>query len=377
MKPIFFVTFFALVFQFSFAQKGSFKGKIEGIDNAEISVLVLPLKLGETPISKNIQLINGKFDCEFDYNLNMWHLVRLNSKEFHAVFGNEQTPVEGLENREIVFFIYPGDKLTIQAKKEKYGIDYKISGNEIGNQSNRFSEQLFPLEEEWNRLAILQANLPENDAKQAELKTQIEKVKTLMEKENLELIAAHPDWIYSAEKVAEFSNETIARYFKTFTTDVQNSFFGIHLSKILNAAAVGSSAPGFTLKDDKGKNVSLDDFAGKYVVLEFWGTWCGYCIKELPRLKTCYSKYRDKAEFIGIAYKDNRQSWLKAISKYGLSWTNLIAENDEVRDKYGVEGFPTKIIIDNTGKIVLKTTGESDEFYLKMDELFGNSREIK
>jgi len=93
----------------------------------------------------------------------------------------------------------------------------------------------------------------------------------------------------------------------------------------------------------------------------------------MPRLKACYSKYSDKVEFIGIDYKDNLQTWLKAISKYDLKWTNLIAENDEVRDKYGVEGFPTKIIIDNEGKIVLKTTGESDEFYLKMDELFGNN----
>jgi peroxiredoxin len=372
MKPILFATFFTLIFVFSNAQKGSFSGKIEGIDNAEINVLVLPLKLGETPISKNIQLIHGKFECEVDYNLNMWHLVRLNSKQFHTVFGDEKEPVEGLKNREIVFFIYPGEKLSIEAKIGKYGIDYKISGNEIGNQSNLFSEQLFPLEEELNRLTILLANLPENHAKQAELKTQIEKVISRMEKEKLELIASHPDWIYSAETLAEFSNDTIARYFKTFTTDVQNSFFGIHLSKILNAAAVGSVAPGFTLKDDKGKNVSLNEFAGKYVVLEFWGTWCGYCIKELPRLKACHSKYHDKVEFIGIDYKDSRQSWLKAISKYELNWTNLIAENDEVRDKYGVEGFPTKIIIDKEGKIVLKTTGESDEFYLKIDELFGN-----
>lgn len=371
MKPILFILIFTFVFLFSHAQKGSFNGKIEGIDNAEISVMVLPLKLGETPISKNIHCENGKFECDIDFKLNMWHLVRLNSKVFHSVFGDEKTQLEGLKNREIIFFIYPGDKLTIDGKTVKYGIDYKISGNEIGNQINRFSEQLFPLEEELNKLAILKADLPENDAKQTELKTQIENVKTRIESAKLELIAAHPDWIYSAEVVAEFSNDTIARYFKTFTSDVHNSFFGIHLSKILNAAAVGSLAPGFTLKNEIGKDVSLNDFAGEYVVLEFWGTWCGYCIRELPRLKTCYLKYRNKAEFIGIDYKDHRQSWLKAISKYGLNWTNLIAENDEVREKYGVEGFPTKIIIDKEGKIVLKTTGESDEFYLKMDELFG------
>jgi peroxiredoxin len=374
MKPLLLTTFFTLVFLFSNAQKGSFKGRIEGIDNTEISVLVLPLKLGETPISKNIQLINGKFECEIDYNLNMWHLVRLNSPLFHSVFADEKEPVEGLKNREIIYFIFPGEKLTIQGEKGKYGFDYKISGNEIGNQSNLFSEQLFPLEEEFNRLAILQANMPAGGSGNTDLEKQINKVTRQIEDTKLKLITAHPDWVYSAETLAEFSNDTIARYFKSFTNDVQNSFFGIHLSKILNAAAVGSAAPGFTLKNEKGKDVSLNDFAGKYVVLEFWGSWCGYCIKELPRLKTCFEKYRNKAVFVGIDYKDNRQTWLKAISKYELNWNNLIAENDEVRDKYGVEGFPTKIIIDTEGKIVLKTTGESDEFYQKMDELFDNSR---
>jgi peroxiredoxin len=370
MKPIIFSTIFTLIYLFSNAQKGTFNGKIDGIDSAEISVLILPLKLGETPISKNIHCENGRFECEIDYNLNMWHLVRLNSKVFHTVFGDEKTPVEGLKKREIIFFIYPGDKLSIQAKIGKYSIDYKVFGNDMGNQSNRFSEQLFPLEEEFNRLTISKVNLPVESEKYADLEKLINKVKAQINETKLKLIAAHPDWIYSAETVAEFPNDTIARYYKTFSNDVQNSFFGIHLSKILNAAAVGSVAPDFTLQNEKGRTVSLKDFAGKYVVLEFWGTWCGYCIKEMPRLKACYSKYSDKVEFIGIDYKDNRQSWIKAISKYELNWTNLIAVNDEVREKYGVEGFPTKIIIDREGKIVLKTTGESDEFYLKMDELF-------
>jgi len=129
MKPILFTTFFTLVLLCSYAQKGSFSGKIEGIDNAEISVLVLPLKLGESPLMKNIHCENGKFECEIEYKLNMWHLVRLNSKVFHTFFGDEKVPVEGLKNREIIFFIYPGDELTIYGRTGKYGIDCKMSGN--------------------------------------------------------------------------------------------------------------------------------------------------------------------------------------------------------------------------------------------------------
>ena len=87
-------------------------------------------------------------------------------------------------------------------------------------------------------------------------------------------------------------------------------------------------------------------------------------------MKEYYSKYKDEIEWLSIGCRDQKQAWIKAIAKYELNWVNLFAENEKITDKYGIEGYPTKIIIDKEGRIVLKTTGESDEFYDKMDELF-------
>jgi len=370
MRQILIVLIGAIISLSGNAQETTFHGKIAGIDSAQISVLVLPLKKGEIPIVDKIQCVHGEFDCRIKLNLNMWHLVKLRSSAFNSVFGKEKTSSQKLKNREIIFFIQPKDKVSISAKIGEYGLNYQITGNEISVQRNEFKKKLYSLEEQNNRLIILRDKSEKENPNAKELADKLSSINDQISHIELATIAQHPDWNNSAVRLADYPTDTISKYYKKFTTDVQNSFFGIHLSKILNAAEPGSPAPAFTLQNDKGKDVSLNDFTGKYVVLDFWGTWCGYCVQGIPKMKEYYSKYKDKIEFLGIDCRDNKQAWIKAIAKYNLNWVNLFAENEKIAEKYGVEGYPTKIIIDKEGKIAIKTTGESDEFYDKMDELF-------
>lgn len=372
MKQIVIVIIVTIISLSGNAQEITFHGKISGIDSAQISVMVLPLKMGEIPISDKIQCVHGEFDSKIKLNLNMWHLVRLNSKEFNKVFGSEKSSSQKLKNREIVFFIQPNDNVSIVANIGEYGINYQVTGNEISIQRNELKKKLYPLEEDYNRLTILidRAEEQKENQRTKELTDKLSSINDQINRIELVTIAQQPNWIYSAELLANFPTDTISKHFKNFTTDVQNSFFGIHLSKILNASVTGSPAPAFTLQNDKGKEISLNDFIGRYVVLDFWGTWCGYCMRGIPKMKDYYFKYKDKIEFLSIDCRDNKQAWIKAIAKYDLNWINLFAENEKIANQYGIEGYPTKIIIDKEGKIVLKTTGESDEFYDKIDELF-------
>lgn len=137
--------------------------------------------------------------------------------------------------------------------------------------------------------------------------------------------------------------------------------------------APGLKAPDFRLRDIKGEERTLADFKGKYVLLDFWGTWCGWCIKGIPQMKEYYEKYKNRMEIVGICCNDTEEKWRNGVSKHGLPWTNLYNGYDkEVTTHYAVSGFPTKVLIDPEGNLVQIFVGESEELYQKLDKLFAN-----
>lgn len=133
----------------------------------------------------------------------------------------------------------------------------------------------------------------------------------------------------------------------------------------------GNKAPDFKGIGPDNKNVQLSDFKGKYLILDFWGSWCGPCIAGFPKMKEYYAKYAGKIEILGIGCKDQYSAWLKAIEKHQLSWKHLFNDTKvDLTNKYGIKGFPTKVLIDAQGNIVEIFTGEGEDFYQALDKLF-------
>ncbi|MDE6037088.1 MAG: TlpA family protein disulfide reductase, partial [Duncaniella sp.] len=127
------------------------------------------------------------------------------------------------------------------------------------------------------------------------------------------------------------------------------------------------TAPDFTLPDLNGKNVSLSDFKGKWVVLDFWGSWCGWCVKGFPALKDAYAKYGNKIVVIGIDCNESEEDWREGVKKHELPWLNLYnGDNRELYEAYNISGFPTKAIINPDGKLVDLTTGEDPSFFTRL-----------
>lgn len=138
--------------------------------------------------------------------------------------------------------------------------------------------------------------------------------------------------------------------------------------------APGKEAPDFSLPNAEGQMVSLSQFKGKYVMLDFWGSWCGWCIKGIPQMKEQYEKLKDKVEFISVACGDSKDAWTGALAKYEMPWVQVWAnpetpKAEQVSTIYAVEGYPTKLVIDPEGKIVTKVAGEDPTFYDIFDEL--------
>ena len=129
-------------------------------------------------------------------------------------------------------------------------------------------------------------------------------------------------------------------------------------------------APSFTLKNLDGKDVSLSDFKGKWVILDFWGSWCPWCIKGFPELKEAYEKYHDNLEIIGIDCRESEEEWRAGVEKYQLPWVNLYNPKDsKLTEEYNVPGFPTKVIIDPQGIIKNITIGHDPEFFVVLSDL--------
>ena len=138
-------------------------------------------------------------------------------------------------------------------------------------------------------------------------------------------------------------------------------------------AAEGQPAPEFTLPGPDGIPVSLNELRGQYEVLDFWGTWCKWCIKGIPDMKHYYEKYQGKFEILSIDVGDDEESWRQAIESYDMEWLHVITDEESaqlLQGLYKIEGYPTKIVVDPEGRIIKTIVGEAPAFYEFLDELF-------
>jgi len=143
-------------------------------------------------------------------------------------------------------------------------------------------------------------------------------------------------------------------------------------TEVAEVAADSDLAPDFELPNLQGSTTKLSSLRGKYVVLDFWGSWCIWCIRGIPHMKEAYAKYKDKMEILGVDCRDTEEKWKAAVSEHQLPWLQVRCPDEQLQAlaaQYNVEGFPTKVIIDPEGKVVKTVVGEDPAFYTFLDNL--------
>jgi RNA polymerase sigma factor (sigma-70 family) len=143
----------------------------------------------------------------------------------------------------------------------------------------------------------------------------------------------------------------------------------------LQQLRAGLAAPSLAGQDLDGKRMTLADFKGKVVVLDFWGSWCGPCRRKLPLLKDVAARYADKGVvFLGVMAEDRAEDAARVVAQEKVPWRNWLDLRDEKGESpivraWGVVGFPSVYVLDGEGKIRFTRVLEQDELERALDQL--------
>ncbi len=197
---------------------------------------------------------------------------------------------------------------------------------------------------------------------------------------------SHLSMYFLTSKINNVNIEVLQAEFDRLGNEYKSGYYGRMIAdkiKSVEATNIGKTAIPFTKKDINGNIVSLETLKGKYVLLDFWGSWCGPCRASHPHLKDLYSKYKDKGfEILGIAYEQgktleaNKEKWKSAVDADGITWLQVLNNEDvekmDVVKAYGVSAFPTKVLLDRDGKVLARYVGESKELDAVLEKIFAN-----
>ncbi|GAA3964275.1 TlpA disulfide reductase family protein [Mucilaginibacter dorajii] len=196
-------------------------------------------------------------------------------------------------------------------------------------------------------------------------------------------ITEHPDSYISLNAIESFAYSAdyvdIKPLFDALTPAIKSTEdgkkFADRMPKI-KAVALGATAPEFAEADTSGKEISLSSFRGKYVLIDFWASWCGPCRRENPNVVKAYNHYKDqKFTILGVSLDKPtaKDKWLAAIHKDGLTWnhvSDLKFWDSKAADMYAVRGIPQNFLLDPNGKIIAKNL-RGDDLEDKLAEIFG------
>lgn len=364
MKKLLALLAFFPVVLFAQTPKGFIvKGNVSGIADGKVQIV----NMGEEhAVIASDSVKNGVFTLKGSITEpNLYFLV----------MSNEQPQYIYLENNPITI---TGSKADIK--------NIKIEGSQSHTDFVEFNKIFNPLIAELNGFAAL-IQKEESEKKKEDL---FKKYDSVVKKVNAEVgnfVAARKSSFVSAFLLsvsAQVLADPVAleQRFNMLTDQVRNSEIGKGLASNIayfKVGAVGTEALDFTQNDVDGKPVKLSSFKGKYVLLDFWASWCKPCRMENPNVVKVYNQFKSKNfTVLGVSLDQSKDAWVKAIQADKLAWnhvSDLQQWNNAVAQMYHIQSIPGNFLIDPSGKIVARDL-RGEDLEKKLCELLGCDKKM-
>ena len=285
------------------------------------------------------------------------------------------------------FFLEPSTmKLTATAGQFKKAT---MTGSKTNSEYQIIQSQLEKIRERWQVVmdTLSAANKRSNFEYQALRDWVLRPYFAEVKEVDLNFFNKYPTSYVTAYRLrfmlTSLTTDSIKMYYARFPQKLKQSEYGKYLTVELEKrklGVVGSMAKEFTATDIDEKKLNLSDFKGKYVLLDFWASWCLPCRKLNPHLKELYGKYKEKGfEVIGVSDDDrNPVAWRKAVADDALPWKHVLRGfkmmdgkpdlSKDISAGFNVSSLPTHVLIDPNGKIIGRYGGEDGEDHTSLDK---------